>query len=195
MSSNKDSLNTSKKVCGHLPNEIWDKFTKGDEIYKGYYAVTCNYYSETWSSGRSKDLKKHLTYECQNIDSETMIETLTLLTYGLDSDDEMSIIKSKKKQRLPSNIDKPCKNISTSLDKADQINKALVKLVSCCNIPFALVEHPFFYDFIKILWSTYSLPSRWILFNTLFDQELARINLKVERIISKEINLTIIFDG
>ncbi|CAG8819323.1 2020_t:CDS:1, partial [Cetraspora pellucida] len=80
------------------------------------------------SSGRPKDLKKHLAYECQNIDSETRIEILTLLTHGLDSDDEMSIAKSKKKRRLPSNIDKPCENISTSLDKADQINKALVKL-------------------------------------------------------------------
>jgi len=65
----------------------------------------------------------------------------------------------------------------------------------CCNLPFALIEHPFFIEFIKILRSTYALPSRWILSETLIVQEVSRINLKVQKIINEENNITIAFDG
>ena len=65
----------------------------------------------------------------------------------------------------------------------------------CCNLPFSLIEHPFFIEFIKSIRNTYSLPSRWVLSNTLFDQEISRINLKLEKIINQETNITIAFDG
>src|SRR5204863_7921810 len=64
-----------------------------------------------------------------------------------------------------------------------------------CNLPFSLIEHPFFIEFIKSIRNTYSLSSRWVLSNTLFDQEIFRINLKLEKIINQETNITIAFDG
>ncbi|CAG8581919.1 1170_t:CDS:2, partial [Dentiscutata heterogama] len=119
------SSNVAKKAIGHLPDEIWDKFIKGDKGYKGYYTATCSYCFKTWTPGKSKDLKKHLAYEYQK-----------------------------------------------------QIR--LIKLVLGSNVSFVLIEHPFFYDFTKALHSTYSFSSHWVLPNTLFDQELAQINLRVD---------------
>ncbi|CAB4443081.1 unnamed protein product [Rhizophagus irregularis] len=76
-----------------------------------------------------------------------------------------------------------------------QINKVLAKMFVCCNLPFALIEHPFFIEFVKTLCTTYNLPSRWVLTETLIIQEIFRINLKVNKIINEENNMTITFDG
>jgi hypothetical protein len=68
-------------------------------------------------------------------------------------------------------------------------------MVVCCNLPFSLIEHPFFIEFIKAICATYNLPSRWILSETLIIQEISRISVKVNRIINEEVNLTISFDS
>jgi hypothetical protein len=107
--------------------------------------------------------------------------------------------KSNKKRKSNDSsqtlIDDHYENFPTTLDKEDQINKALAKMFVCCNLPFALIEHPFFVEFIKTLRTTYNLPSRWILSETLIIQEVSRISLKINRIINEESNLTIAFDG
>ena len=120
-----------------------------------------------------------------------------------DSDDNItatsSTSKSNKKRKTSdksqTHIDDHYENFPTSLTKEDQINRALAKMFVCRNLPFALIEHPFFVEFIKNLRATYNLPSRWILSENLIIQEVSRINLKVNKIIQVETNLTISFDG
>ena len=111
-----------------------------------------------------------------------------------DSDDDITST-NKSRQALRTHTNEMNEKFPTSLDKENQINKALTKLFVCCNLPFSLIEHPFFREFINTLHSTYPLPSRWMLSNTLFTQELARVDVKITRIIENEINLTIGFDG
>jgi|SRR3989337_1596718 len=190
-------LNKKKNPGGRQPGKVWKWMIKGEQVSKGYYAATCTFCEFHWDTAKPIYLKKHLAYECNKVDTDTKIEVLILLASDkADSDDNSnSTSTTSTAKRSQANIDEGYENVPTSLNKEDQINQALVKLFVCCNLPLALVEHPFFHEFIKTLRSTYSLPSRWILSNTLLNQEIARVNVKVMRIVDKEVNLTIAFDG
>jgi len=197
------SSRTGKK--GRPAGKVWDWFEKEEQVASGYYQATCTFCEFFWANARPLKLKQHLAYDCKKVDSDTKIKVLTLLLSDrADSDEEIEETEEieeinkkhrKRKQISQTKIDDlegNDKRFLTSLDKEKQINQVLVKLFVCCNLPFALIEHPFFHEFIKILCTTYN---RWILSNTLLVQETARINVKITRIIDKEINLTIAFDG
>ena len=198
---------TFKNKGGRPISKIWDYFIKGDQSNnKGYYSATCSFCDFIWNVGKPSKLKRHLAYQCKQVDSDTRINILMSLTKeAIDSDDDddtasTSTTKTNKKRKASdsssqTNLDEHYDNFPTSLSKEDQINTALVKMFVCCNLPFSLIEHPFFIEFIKSIRNTYSLPSRWVLSNTLFDQEISRINLKLEKIINQETNITIAFDG
>jgi hypothetical protein len=164
-----DSL---KKVGGHPNSKVWEWFVKGDHVpnSKGYYAATCSFCEYHWTTAKVAKLKKHLAYECIKVDSDTKISVLMMLTSKCeDSDDDShdtsttSTTKSSKKRKLydrtQTHIDDHYENFSTSLGKENQINKTLAKMFVCCNLPFALIEHPFFVEFIKTLSAIYNLPS------------------------------------
>ncbi|CAG8473361.1 4581_t:CDS:2 [Ambispora leptoticha] len=196
----KKKSSVKKNLGGRPPSEVWKWFLKGDESSKkGYYAATCSFCDQHWNIAKPSKLKTHLAYECQKVESDTRIKVLVSLTNDcVDSDNDMASTSTaaSKKRKLENsvNIDSEYENIPTSLDKEDQINKILLKMVVCCNLPFAIVEHPFFQEYTKALRATYSIPSCWVLSNTLLDQELARVNIKVRRLLDKETNLTIAFD-
>ena len=202
------SSDSSKKIGGRPVSKIWEWFIKGDQVpnSKGYYSATCSFCEYHWVTAKVARLKKYLAYDCVNVDFDTKISVLMMLTdRSEDSDDDShdtstsSTTKYNKKRksndRLQTRIDDHYENFPTSLGKEDQINKALAKMFVCCNLPFALIEHPFFIEFIKTLRSTYALLSHWILSETLIVQEVSKINLKVQKIINEENNITIAFDG
>ncbi|PKK75132.1 hypothetical protein RhiirC2_773988 [Rhizophagus irregularis] len=199
------SSNSSKKIGGQPISKIWEWIIKGDPVpnSKGYYSATCSFCEFHWTTAKVAKLKRHLAYDCNKIDSETKINVLMMLTSNEDSEDDStttSTTKSSKKRKSSDTRSQTCiddhyENFPTPLVKEDQINKALAKMFVCCNLPFSLIEHPFFIEFIKILRTTYNLPSRWVLTETLIIQEVSRITLKVNRIIEEENNLTIAFDG
>src|ERR1051325_5980332 len=121
---------------------------------------------------------------------------MSLTKKAIDSDDDddtasTSTTKTNKKRKASdsssqTNLDEHYDNFPTSLSKEDQINTALVKMFVYCNLPFSLIEYPFFIEFIKSIHNTYSFSSRWVLSNTLFDQEIFRINLKLEKLLTKK---------
>src|SRR4051812_789132 len=200
MASTEEFTDTRKKV-GRPAGEIWKWFEKGEQVSKGYYSATCSFCENYWANAKPLILKKHLAYNCKKVDANTKIKVLILLLNEKDCSDEdtnlTSTTKINKKQIVSTQIndDEDYENFQTSLEKEKQINNALVKLFVCCNLPFALVEHPFFHEFIKVLRATYHLPTCWVLSNTCLLQEVARIDVKITRIINREINLTIAFDG
>ena len=71
------------------------------------------------------------------------------------------------------------------------IDSTLIKVFVCCNIAFAIIENPFFMDLLKILCGGYIIPSRKKLATELLEQELARINLKVKKVLEITNNLTL----
>jgi hypothetical protein len=67
----------------------------------------------------------------------------------------------------------------------------LVKAFVCCNIAFAIIENPFFMELLKALCGGYVIPSRKKLATELLEQELARINLKIQKVLEITNNLTL----
>ncbi|GES93878.1 ribonuclease H-like domain-containing protein [Rhizophagus clarus] len=79
--------------------------------------------------------------------------------------------------------------------KSDRIDKALTRFFICCGVSFQIVESPFFLDFLQELNSAYNPPSRNILTNRLFEEELGYVNSKVLREMEATKNLTLALDG
>ncbi|CAG8584845.1 3210_t:CDS:2 [Cetraspora pellucida] len=142
MALNKRTL-VKKKKGGHPPSEVWNWFVKGDE-----------------ATAKPSKLRMYLAYECKKVNSDIRIKMLVSLTNDCDDSDNDTASTSttaSKKQKLENSVDSEFKNVPTSLNKEEQINKILLKMFVCY-------------------------------------QELARVNIKVRRILDNEINLTIAFD-
>jgi hypothetical protein len=77
--------------------------------------------------------------------------------------------------------------------KSNRIDKTLTRFFVCCGVSFRIVESPFFLDFLQELNSSYNPPSRDILTNRLFEEELGYVNSKVskELQVSKDLTLGI----
>jgi hypothetical protein len=159
MSSNEGFTDTRKKG-GRPAGKIWKYFEKGAQVFRGYYAASYSFCRHHWATAKPLKLKKHIAYDCQEVDSNTKIKVLTLLLIDQDEDEDINSTSITRKKTSQIDDDDNDEKFPISLDKENQISKALVKLFVCCNLPFSLIEHPFFQEFIKVLCATYILPTR-----------------------------------
>ncbi|CAB5127051.1 unnamed protein product [Rhizophagus irregularis] len=53
---------------------------------------------------------------------------------------------------------------------SDEIHRSITKAFVMCNIPFSIIENPWFIDLIKTLQPGYDPPSRQVLSGTLLGQ-------------------------
>ncbi|GES81225.1 ribonuclease H-like domain-containing protein [Rhizophagus clarus] len=60
-----------------------------------------------------------------------------------------------------------------------------------CNIPFSIIENPWFIDLIKTLQPGYDPPSRQVLSGTLLESETSRVNIRIMNELSADNNFTI----
>ncbi|CAB4495996.1 unnamed protein product [Rhizophagus irregularis] len=169
------SSSSLRKVGGRPISKIWEWFVKGDLVLnsKGYYLATCSFCEYHWSTAKVAKLKKHFAYECTKVDSDTKISILMMLTNNCDDSEDnsydtstTSTTKSKKR--------KSNDRSQTHIDDHYE------------NFPTPLGKE----DQINK-----ALAKMFVLTETLIIQEISRINLKVNRIINEENNMTIAFDG
>jgi hypothetical protein len=59
------------------------------------------------------------------------------------------------------------------------------------NIPFSVIENPWFVDMIKILQPGYNPPTRQVLSGSLLEAELSRINTRTISELDNDSNFTI----
>ncbi|GET59103.1 ribonuclease H-like domain-containing protein [Rhizophagus irregularis DAOM 181602=DAOM 197198] len=71
------------------------------------------------------------------------------------------------------------------------ITRALVRVFTCCGISFSIIENPFFIKFLHEMRPGYMPPSRELFGSRLLNQEIARVNEKVKKIIEDSKNLTL----
>ncbi|CAB4487825.1 unnamed protein product [Rhizophagus irregularis] len=170
------SSSSLRKVGGRPISKIWEWFVKGDLVpnSKGYYLTTCLFCEYHWFTAKVAKLKKHLAYECTKVDSDTKISILMMLTNNCDDSEDdsydtstTSTTKSKKR--------KSNDRSQTHID--DHYENFPTPLGKEDQINKALAK------------------IHWILTETLIIQEISKINLKVNRIINEENNMTIAFDG
>ncbi|CAG8611709.1 8396_t:CDS:2, partial [Cetraspora pellucida] len=63
---------TSKKIGGQPPSDLWDKHIKKDKkILKGHYKGTCNYCSYYKYKGSLQEFDEHLANNCAKLKEES----------------------------------------------------------------------------------------------------------------------------
>ncbi|GBC20717.2 ribonuclease H-like domain-containing protein [Rhizophagus irregularis DAOM 181602=DAOM 197198] len=140
--------------------------------------------------GRPKDdvWQYYLEGECDSQGHASAVYTYCNIKY---SRGETSLLKghlANHCMKAPGNV---IRISATSKGKSDIIDKALMRFFICCGVSFRIVKSPFFLDFLQELNSVYNPPSRDILTNRLFEEELGYVNSKVLRELEATKNLTL----
>ncbi|PKK57230.1 hypothetical protein RhiirC2_798428, partial [Rhizophagus irregularis] len=133
----------------------------------GHFSAKCNYCKKFWTRSHSHQLEEHLANNCKKSPELTEQRKLTdwFESTNIPPQKEASIIR------------------------------ALVHVFTCCGISFSIIENPFFIKFFYEMRLGYVPPSRELLGSRLLNQETARMNEKVKKIIEDSENLMLVIDG
>src|SRR5277367_5953863 len=82
-------------------------------------------------------------------------------------------------------------NEELSEERVALIDRSILKAFVMCDIPFRIIENPYFINILKNLKSTYNPPSREYLSTNLLSEESIRIEIKINNILEREKNLTL----
>src|SRR5947207_15049848 len=118
MSSDEALLDTRKKL-GRPAGKIWNWFEKDEQVSKGCYSATCTFCENHWAIAKPSKLKRHLGYECKNVDNDTRIKVLKLLlSEKADSDEDTnstSVARISRRRVVPlTNDDEDYEKLPTS---------------------------------------------------------------------------------
>ncbi|PKB93677.1 hypothetical protein RhiirA5_440624 [Rhizophagus irregularis] len=73
----------------------------------------------------------------------------------------------------------------------DEINHSITKAFVMCNIPFSIIENPWFINLIKTLQPGYDPLSKQVLSGTLLESETSHVNICIMNKLSADNNFTI----
>ncbi len=140
-------------------------------------------------------MRQHLASHCdkcpENVSHEFAKEVANEEILDDDEQIQNKDTKRVKVNQKQTNIYQHYDSTKITNSKQKEIDNALIKAFVCCNIAFAIIENPFFMDLLKMLCGGYIIPSRKKLGIELLEQELARTNLKVQKILEVTNNLTL----
>ena len=172
--------------AGRPHSEVWEHFSKTQvKNSKGHYSAKCNYCTKSYNRGEPQKLLAHLANHCMGCDSQTRKKCLEELNKTKENLQKNSNISRQ------TNISSFYESTTLTRERENSINRSLIKAFVCCNIPFHVIEHPYFIDFLKQLWPAYQPPSRKVLSQGLLDIEVANVNQKIDLLLEKAENLTL----
>ncbi|GES85567.1 ribonuclease H-like domain-containing protein [Rhizophagus clarus] len=199
MTSSEPSENLRK---GRHFTEVWNgHMIKGVQRIRGHYAATCSYCNFYWKDGKSHVLHEHLANHCQKCSQEVSLQFAKIVGNEIaenKEDDESDSELTTKKQRLndgQTSIRSFYKNKELEKGYSDEIHRSIMKAFVMCNIPFSIIENPWFIDLIKTLQPGYDPPSRQVLSGTLLESETSHVNIRIMNELSADNNFTIAMDG
>ena len=169
---------------------------KGEQRSKGHYSAICNYCKNSWKEGRPRILREHLANHCKRCPREVSSYYAKIVgkkkaeEEDSEEDDEEEIDLSNKKQKQTS-IPHYYKNQKLEEGRADEIDKSITKAFIMANIPFNIIENPWFIDLIRTLEPGYNVPSRQILGGSLLEAESSRVGMRINRELERETDFTI----
>ena len=181
------SQQTRSTQAGRPYSEVWNHFSKIQvKNSKGHYSAKCNYCTKSYNRGEPQKLLAHLANHCISCDSQTRKKCL----------EELNNKTKANLQKNPNisgqtNISSFYESTVLTKERENSINRSLIKAFVCCNIPFHVIEHPYFIDFLKQLQPAYQPPSRKVLSQGLLDIEVGNVNQKINSILEKAENLTL----
>uniref|UniRef100_U9UD39 Uncharacterized protein n=1 Tax=Rhizophagus irregularis (strain DAOM 181602 / DAOM 197198 / MUCL 43194) TaxID=747089 RepID=U9UD39_RHIID len=151
--------------------------------------------------GKPHVLREHLANHCRKCPQEVSLQFAKIVGNEIaenEEDDESDSELTTKKQRLnddQTSIRSFYKNKELEKGYCDKINRSITKAFIMCNIPFSIIENPWFIDLIKTLQPGYDPPSRQVLSGTLLESETSRVNIRIMNELSANNNFTIAIDG
>ena len=176
---------TNKRKGGRPQNEIWEHYTQGERDSEGHASGTCNFCGKIYSRGDVSTLQGHIANHCPSAPPHLIRKYQKIFEEKADNS------KKRKFSNQTSLHDYHDTDEPLPQGRIDRINRALLKFFVCCGISFRVVESPFFIDFINELNVAYDPPSRELLANRLFEDELGDINSKIRKELQISDNLTL----
>ena len=184
---NDEGNNAKKNRIGGCPkNKVWEQFIAGPKGSDGHFSATCKWCDSKWGRGDRARMESHLANHCTKAPALIIREYLQRL-----GTEDLETAKKRKITDQPS-----IKSFHDSIEelpegRVSRINRALAKAFICAGLPFQTIENLFFVDFLKELNPAYHPPSRDLLSNRLIEEQLAKVNYKVEQELRHATNLTL----
>ena len=107
-----------------------------------------------------------------------------------ESTDEVEYLNKKQKSRQIT-VTNYYGTKKLEKGRIDELDRVITKAFIMANIPFNIIENPWFVNMIRTLQPGYNTPSRQVLSGTLLEAELSRINMRINNELDKESNFTI----
>jgi hypothetical protein len=178
------NIQEKQKNVGRPKHPIWKYFLsiKKNGEHDG---AECLYCHDKWEHGKPSEMEVHLAKQCKSVPSNIKAMAIQYLR-------DRPLIKAKKKRKSgQTQLDDYYEDDQIDNQKIERANRALIRLFACCGIPFHVVDHPFFIDFVKSLCFSYDPPGRTMLSNTLLNAEIAEVLVNTNEILKKSENLTL----
>lgn len=191
---------------GRPPSDIWEYMTKGERQSKGHYSAICSFCKRNWKQGKPHILREHLANHCKSCpkDISSYYAKIVGKKMGENDEEEESstdetdkIIElddeypSKKQKLRQTSVKNFYGSKKVEIGRSDELDRVITKAFIMANIPFSVIENPWFVNMIKTLEPGYDAPSRRVLSGSLLEAELSRTNLRINNELEKESNFTI----
>ena len=171
----------TQKPTGRPRKEVWEHFTKGVEKSKGHYHTVCNWCKTEWNRGVPSEMEAHLASHCPSCPPDIRREYMEKIANRKEfTSTEYPSQKKQKANITQAPLSKFYESTELTEQRTNEINRYLLIAFVCCNIPYSIIESPFFVEALKHLRPGYNPPSREFFSGRLLDNEIVNINLKVE---------------
>ncbi|CAG8838593.1 38207_t:CDS:2, partial [Gigaspora margarita] len=155
MSESKKIKHANKKtIDGCSLKPIWKFYNRGQQLdSSGHYEAICKACEKLFLPGKPLLIEKHIISNCAYISKEVKEAVI----YIVESHKKTSSISRTKHSSEQISLDEFLESIVIPDTCIESINRALIKAFVCCGLPWRLIEHPFFIEFLKQLHPAYIL--------------------------------------
>ncbi|CAG8777132.1 31710_t:CDS:2, partial [Gigaspora margarita] len=189
--TNKSSQSVTKRrsLDGKKLGDIWNYVDKGASLGQEHYGASCKWCPVKWDRGRPNDMRLHLARQCSNVPDDVKY-------FWRDFIVEEKTPTRKKTKYNQSEITALFQKIESIPEACvESLNKAILKAWVMYNFSFETIENPFIIDLFKLAIPGYDLPSRDKLSGCFLDQEVLKIDGRIDNELEDEANLTLSLDG
>jgi hypothetical protein len=175
---------------------VWKHYKKKPLKFAGHFSAKCNYCKTFWTCGHPHQLEEYLANDCKESPELVYAFYLDVVSSRDFGSENNTIFLSENNKKRKIQIEQReltdwFESTNIFPQKEAFITRALVRAFTCCGISFSIIENPFFIEFLHEMRPGYVPPSRELLGGRLLNQETARINEKVKKIIEDSENLTL----
>lgn len=179
-------------------SDIWEHMVQGEKQSRGHYSATCVFCQWFWKNGKPCVLREHLANHCKKCGSDISSYYAKIVGKKIGEDieesmDEIDEIEhpNKRQKTRQTSVTNFYGTKKLEKGRSDELDRVVTKAFIMANIPFNVIENPWFVNMIRTLQPGYNTPSRQVLGGSLLEAELSRTNIRINNELNKETNFTI----